>query len=100
MARKIVVDPAKLTSASQKMDGMVAEYVKQYTLLFTEVEGMGAAWQGKDNVAFVNQIKGFQDDFTRMKEITSEYASFLKTSADRYTATQSNLESSARKLTN
>jgi len=100
MARKIVVDPAKLTSAAQKMDGMVADYIKQYTLLFSEVEGMGAAWQGKDNVAFVTQINGFKDDFEKMKTITTEYSEFLKKSAERYNTTQTSLESSAKKLTN
>lgn len=100
MARKIVVDPAKLNSVSQKMDGMVADYVKQYTLLFSEVEGIGAAWQGKDNLAFVSQIKGFEDDFLKMKEITNEYSQFLKKSAEKYTTTQNSLETSAKKLTN
>jgi len=100
MSRKIVVDPAKLTSAAQKMDGLVGEYVKQYQLLFSEVDGMGAAWKGKDNIAFTTQIKGFEDDFIRMKEIITDYSKFLTDSATKYNTTQSGLESAARKLVN
>lgn len=100
MARKIVVDPAKLRSAAEKMDGKIGEYVRLYQQLFSEVESMRAAWQGKDNVAFTTQIAGFKDDFEQMKKITTDYSDFLKASSDRYKTTQDNLEMSARKLTN
>ena len=49
------------------MDVQASEYERQYNQLFSEVDGMGAAWQGADNVAFVTQIKGFMDDFQQMK---------------------------------
>ncbi len=100
MARNIVVDPAKLETASQKMDGMAADYEKQYNQLFSEVDGMGAAWKGADNVAFVSQIKGFMDDFQQMTALLRQYSDFLKTTAQTYRQTQSEVINQAKRLAN
>ena len=45
MARSITVDPAKLDSAAQKVDQQSADYERVYKALFSEIEGMQAAWQ-------------------------------------------------------
>lgn len=100
MGNKIVVDPAKLEAAAAKIEERVADYKKTYTQLFSEVDAMSANWQGTDNVAYTTQIKGFQDDFTKMSNLMTEYATFLKNSATSYKTTQSNVESAAKKLTN
>ncbi|THF73923.1 WXG100 family type VII secretion target [Cohnella fermenti] len=100
MARKIVVDPAKLESAAQQIDAQAADYEQQFKQLFMEVDGMGAAWKGVDNVAYTTQIKGFEDDFRKMKELMIQYSDFLKTSATTYRNTQSDLVSQAKKLVN
>jgi len=100
MARKIIVDPAKLETASQKMDAQAADYEKQYNQLFNEVDAMGAAWKGTDNKAFVDQIKGFMDDFQQMKGLMVEYSDFLKKSANAYRETQNNIYNQAKSLRN
>jgi len=100
MARKIMVDPQKLEAAAQKMDAQAADYEKQYQQLFNEVEGMGAAWQGADNVAFVNQIKGFMDDFQKMKTLMVQYAEFLKLSGKTYRDVQTETINQAKRLVN
>lgn len=100
MARKIMVDPPKLEAAAQKMDAMAADYEKQYQQLFNEVDGMGAAWQGADNVAFVTQIKGFMDDFQKMKALMVQYSEFLKLSAKAYRDTQTETINQAKRLAN
>lgn len=100
MGNKIVVDPAKLEAAAGKIEEHVADYKKTYTQLFSEVEAMAANWQGTDNVAYTTQIKGFEDDFTKMATLMTEYATFLKNAATSYKTTQSNVESAAKKLTN
>ncbi|QMV40488.1 WXG100 family type VII secretion target [Cohnella cholangitidis] len=100
MARTIVVDPSKLESASQKMDSQSAEYEKLYNQLFNEVDGMAANWKGADNVAFVSQIKGFQDDFQKMKQLMNQYSEFLKNSAKTYRETQNETINQAKRLTN
>ncbi|WP_239617477.1 WXG100 family type VII secretion target [Cohnella mopanensis] len=100
MARTIVVDPSKLVSASQAMDSHSAEYEKLYNQLFNEADGMAANWKGADNIAFVTQIKGFQEDFQKMKQLMNQYSEFLKTSAKTYSDTQTETINQAKRLTN
>ncbi|MCM3585268.1 WXG100 family type VII secretion target [Mesobacillus maritimus] len=100
MARSIMVDPARLEEASNKMDQQTAEYERLYKALFNEVEAMQAAWQGQDNVAYVTQIKGFMDDFQQMSQLMRQYSDFLKMSAKTYRNTQGEVVNAARRLTN
>ncbi len=100
MARNIMVDPARLEAAAQNMDAQAADYEKQYNLLFQEVDNMGAAWQGADNLAFVSQIKGFMDDFQKMVALMRQYSEFLKQSAKTYRNTQEQIIAGAKRLTN
>ena len=99
MASKIVVDPAKLEAAVTKIETEAADYRKNYTQLYTEIESL-TSWQGTDNLAFVNQIKGFEEDFNNMAKVLDDYATFLRNSATTYKTTQANVESSAKTLTN
>lgn len=100
MGNKIVVDPAKLEAAATKVTEYAEDYKKNYTQLFTEVEAMAANWQGTDNIAYTTQIKGFEDDFTKMYTLMTQYADFLKNSATTYKTAQGNVETAAKKLTN
>jgi WXG100 family type VII secretion target len=100
MARSITVDPAKLDSAAQKVDQQSADYERVYKALFSEIEGMQAAWQGADNLAYVTQIKGFQDDFNKMNALMKQYSEFLRTSARTYRETQNEVINAAKRLTN
>lgn len=99
MASKIVVDPAKLEAVATKVETEAADYRKNYAQLYTEIESL-ASWQGADNLAFVSQIKGFEDDFNNMAKTLDEYVNFLRTSATTYKTTQANVESGAKTLTN
>lgn len=99
MASKIVVDPAKLETAAGKIETEAADYRKNFTQLYTEIESL-SSWQGADNVAFVTQIKGFEEDFNNMAKTLDEYVNFLRTSANTYKTTQANVESGAKTLTN
>lgn len=100
MGRTIVVDPNELAKAAGLIEAQAADYEKQYNQLFCEVDGMGAAWQGADNQAFVTQIKGFINDFQAMTELMKRYAEFLRTSAKTYTNTQNEIINQAQRLTN
>ncbi|MBQ7295940.1 MAG: WXG100 family type VII secretion target [Clostridia bacterium] len=100
MARKIAVTPEQLTSASEKIDSLAADYQKVYMKLYTEIENMKSAWDGADNVAFSTQVQGFEDDFQLMYKLMLEYSEFLKTSAQMYTQTQDDIISQASKLVN
>lgn len=99
MARSITVEPGKLDTASQKMDSVSADYERLYKQLKSEVDGMGAAWQGQDNREFVQKIQDFQTDFEQMFKLMKEYSEFLRTSAKHYKDTQDSIITAAKKLT-
>ena len=100
MARKITVTPEQLTSASEKINSLAADYQRVYLKLYSEVESMNAAWDGADNVAYVSQVKGFEDDFQLMYKLMLDYSDFLKNSAQMYSQTQDDIISQAAKLVN
>ena len=59
---------------------------------------MKASWDGKDNLAFTDQVAGFKDDLEKMYTLMLDYAEFLKKSAKAYRETQNTVVSEARKL--
>jgi len=92
MAGSIKVDPQVLRSTASKIDSRAGEYRKQYSQLFSEVEGMQAAWQGPDSLAAAERIKAFKADFERMAKLMEEYSAFLKRAADSYQSTQDDIK--------
>lgn len=98
MSIRINVDPSRLEASASHIDQQVVSYEKTYHRLFQEVDAMGASWQGKDNLAFVQQIKGFQTDFTKMTALMRDYSNFLKLSARMYRETQEDRVNQARRL--
>lgn len=100
MARTIQVTPELLESAAGKIESLAGDYKTQYDQLYSETNAMASTWSGKDNVAFVDQIAGFKDDFEKMHTLMLEYADFLKKSARGYRDTQDGIVSEARKLVN
>lgn len=100
MARTIQVTPELLESTAGRIDGLAADYKTQYDALYSETDAMRSTWQGKDNVAFVDQIAGFKDDFEKMHTLMLNYADFLRKSAKAYRETQDTVTSEARKLVN
>lgn len=100
MARTIQVTPEQLESAAGRIEGLAADYKTQYDQLYSETNAMASSWSGKDNVAFVNQIDGFKDDFAKMHALMLNYADFLRKSAKAYRSTQDTVVSEARKLAN
>ncbi len=100
MAKTIQVTPEQLESSAGRIEGLAADYKVQYDQLYNETGAMAATWSGKDNVAYINQIAGYKDDFERMHALMLSYATFLRKSAKAYRDTQDNIVSEARKLTN
>jgi len=97
-AKSINVQPKVLRDTAKQTRDHAATYQKLYKQLYSEVDAMGQAWQGKDNQAYVTQIKGFTDDFERMKKLMDEYAQFLDNAANAYDATQSDIVTAAKTL--
>ncbi len=100
MSRVITVTPAELETAATKIEGYAAEYKEQYDSFFTVTGDMAATWNGKDNVAFIERIEGFREDFTNMYNLMNQYVAFLRNSAKNYRDTQNDVESNAKRLIN
>lgn len=95
---KIVVTPQELISTATRIETLAGEYAQLYTALFSDVNALQTAWQGKDNQAFTNQIEGFRNDFENMKALMDEYAAFLKNAATNYASTQDSVTEAAGRL--
>jgi WXG100 family type VII secretion target len=100
MARIIEVTPEQLETTAGKIEGLAADYKTQYEKLYSETSAMANTWNGKDNVAFVNQIDGFKDDLQKMHNEMIKYAEYLRQTAKAYRDTQDNVVAEARKLAN
>ena len=100
MARQIEVTPELLESAAGRIEGLAGDYKTQYDLLYKETGAMASTWSGKDNVAYIDQIAGFKDDFEKMYNLMIRYAEFLRNSAKMYRETQNTVQVEARKLVN
>ncbi len=100
MAKMIQVTPEMLKKAAISIDGLASEYKAQYEALYNETGAMASTWQGKDNVAYTEQIAGFKDDFQKMQQLMLNYSDFLKKSAQAYIEIQENIAAQARKLVN
>lgn len=96
--RKIYVDPERLEISSRKIDSEAQQYEKKFIQLFDEVEKMKNAWQRKDNIAFTNQIRSFENDFRQIYVITQQYSEFLKSSARAYREMQNELMNQVNRL--
>lgn len=98
MSISIAVDPLKLENGALRIEQQVMTYDKSYARLYQTVEGMSTSWKGKDNQAFVAQLRAFQTDFQQMSALMKEYATFLRTSAKIYRETQDERTAQARRL--
>lgn len=99
-ARTILVTPEQLETAAGKIEGLASDYQTQYTQLYADTDALASTWQGDDNTAFVNQIAGFKDDFTKMYNLMNQYAEFLRKSAKAYRDTQEQVVAQAKSLVN
>ena len=100
MAGMIKVDPQMLEQAATKIDSLVGQYEQQYKTVFSKFDALKACWDGSDNLAYVTQVKGFEEKFINMQTEMQNYAKFLKDSAKAYRNAQQEIAQSAKKLTN
>jgi WXG100 family type VII secretion target len=68
MGKRIRVTPQDLEAASKRVLEISQSYREIYTQLLQTASTMGAAWEGEDNLAFVNQINGFTDKLKAMSD--------------------------------
>lgn len=99
MTDKLVVDFEAIRSTANQIKGLKEQYHTEWSKLYDSVNAIGSAWQGEDNQAYVNQINGFKDDFTRMEDTLEKFIRFLTESAAAYEQVQDNVKSAAQGLT-
>lgn len=100
MARVIKVTPEQLERTATAISGLADEYKNLYDQFYSETNAMADKWKGDDNLAFINQIDGFKDDFKLMHTEMMKYVDFLQKSAKAYRDTQENVVSQAKNLIN
>ncbi|WP_068673714.1 WXG100 family type VII secretion target [Oceanobacillus sp. Castelsardo] len=100
MAKRIRVTPEELGTASQKVQELSESYTSIYNQLMQAASTMGEAWEGEDNLAFVDQINGFNDDLKNMADKLMTASQALEQQRSNYAAIQENNKVQVRKLTN
>ena len=97
---KIRVTPEELGTASQKLAEMSNNYSEISKQLLQEASNMGAAWEGADNQAFVQQITGMCNSLQKMAEKLAEASAALDKKKNNYKARlQANIDA-IKKLAN
>ena len=95
---KISVEPQALEHSAAKIDDQCQAYERTYRRIYQCVDEMHTAWQGKDNLAYVSQIRSFEQGFIQMVRLMRTYAEFLRSSARAYRRTQEERTAQARSL--
>jgi len=100
MGKRIRVTPQELDAASKKLAELSETYTGIYTQLLQVAGTMGEAWEGEDNLAFVDQINGFNDDLKNMANKLQTASQALEQQKTNYVTTQENNTVQVRKLSN
>ncbi len=97
---RLVVDPPELHKAADKFRELAEEYSTVYLRLINSASTMGEAWKAADNLAFVDQIKGFCDELKTMAGHLVQAGSALDMQAKNYEDVRDNNISSVKQLAN
>ncbi len=100
MGKQIRVTPSELGVAADKLTSLSEGYTAIYTQLFQQASTMGAAWEGEDNLAFVEQINGFCEEMKDMASKLVSAAEALRVQKSNYENRQADNIAQVRKLTN
>jgi len=100
MGKNIRVTPEELEKASNKLDGHSTTYKQIAQQLMQEAGTMGTAWEGEDNVAFVNQITGFTEELEQMAAKLKTASEALKSQQTKYKTRQEDNIAQVKQLTN
>ena len=89
-----------MAKASQKLQALSETYTEIYTQLMQEANTRGSAWEGADNLAFVEQINGFTEELKAMAAKLSAASQALDKQRANYVARQDNNITQVKKLVN
>lgn len=90
---KIIVSTEEIKSVAKSIETLADNYHTEFTDLYKIVDSLASTgvWNGVDNVAYVEKINGFKDDFARMESLMRQYAAFLTNAANGYKTTQTHI---------
>lgn len=90
----------EMKKAAQKLLELSETYTEIYSQLMQEASTMGAAWDGADNLAFVEQIQGFTEELKAMATKLSTAGQTLDQQRANYVERQEDNIAQVKKLTN
>lgn len=90
----------EMGKASKKLNEISETYTSIYTQLMQEAQTMGAAWEGADNLAFVERITGFMEELQAMAGKLLHASEVLELQKQNYEARQQDNIDQVGKLTN
>lgn len=90
----------EMAKASQNLQTLSETYTEIYTQLLQEANTMGSAWEGADNLAFVEQINGFTQELKDMAQKLSLASQALDKQRANYVAQQESNITQVKKLVN
>ncbi len=100
MGKVLRVTPEELEKASKSLTEMSTTYSDIYKQLLQKASTMGEAWEGEDNLAFVQQINGFCEELKAMADKLQLASDALMKQKTNYTTRQDTNITGARKLAN
>jgi len=100
MGKVIRVTPEEIEKAAAQISELSKTYTEIYTHLLQQAQTMGEAWEGADNVAFVEQISGFCEELKAMSDRLQSASDTLIKQKTNYATRQENNITGVRKLTN
>lgn len=90
----------EMGKAAAKLQSYSESYTEIYTKLLQNAQTMGAAWEGADNLAFVEQITGFTEELKYMAQRLAEDSKALDTMKSNYANRQNDNMTQVKKLQN
>ena len=90
----------EMDRASKRLRSISESYTDIYGQLFKAANTMGAAWDGADNRAFVEQINGFSNDMQLMAGRLAAAGQAIERQRANYAARQEANMTAVRRLTN
>ena len=99
-AKSIKVTPEELRTISNNIAGKAEEYKGTVSTLYSKVDAMAAAWEGKDNLEYAAQIRAFKPQLEKMEQLMREYSQFLQTASKAYDDVQGQIYNKAQTLVN
>jgi uncharacterized protein YukE len=97
---QFTVTPEELEKASKTLDGLSSEYQQIQVKLIDRASTMGKAWEAADNLAFVDQIKGFCEELKAMTDKLKLAGESLAKQGLNYSAVHDSNLAEVRKLAN